>query len=297
MLDYETLKFVWWIIVGVLLMGFAITDGMDMGVGTLLPFVGRTDVERRVAINTVGPHWDGNQVWFITAGGAIFAAWPAVYAAAFSGFYMAMLLVLFALFFRPVGFDYRSKIENPTWRNAWDWGLFAGRCDPGADLRRRLRKSAAGRPVPARRVPARPLSGLAAHRAAAAAQPVRAARRHHQPVDAHGPRRHLASTTQFRRGRRARAIGGDDVRSGRHRGLRAGRDMAVARHRRLSHRHRAGAWRGVEPAPQGGGARARCLARRLWTASGRDDRSGNRSAGSAAHGCIGGGAGDRGSPS
>lgn len=126
MLDYETLKFVWWIFVGLLLMGFAITDGMDMGVGTLLPFVARKDVERRIAINSVGPHWDGNQVWFITAGGAIFAAWPAVYAAAFSGFYMAMLLVLFALFFRPVGFDYRSKIENQTWRNAWDWGLFAG---------------------------------------------------------------------------------------------------------------------------------------------------------------------------
>ena len=130
MLDYETLKFVWWILVGALLMGFAVTDGMDMGVGTLLPFVARTDTERRIAINTVGPHWDGNQVWFITAGGAIFAAWPAVYAAAFSGFYMAMLLVLFALFFRPVGFDYRSKIENPTWRTAWDWGLFAGGAIP-----------------------------------------------------------------------------------------------------------------------------------------------------------------------
>ncbi len=130
MLDYETLKLVWWGLVGALLMGFAITDGMDMGVGTLLPFVGRTDTERRIAINTVGPHWDGNQVWFITAGGAIFAAWPAVYAAAFSGFYMAMLLVLFALFFRPVGFDYRSKIDDPTWRNAWDWGLFAGGAIP-----------------------------------------------------------------------------------------------------------------------------------------------------------------------
>ena len=130
MFDYETLKFVWWILVGALLMGFAVTDGMDMGVGSLLPFVARTDTERRIAINTVGPHWDGNQVWFITAGGAIFAAWPAVYAAAFSGFYMAMLLVLFALFFRPVGFDYRSKIDNPTWRSAWDWGLFAGGAIP-----------------------------------------------------------------------------------------------------------------------------------------------------------------------
>ncbi|MGE8357328.1 MAG: cytochrome d ubiquinol oxidase subunit II, partial [Microvirgula sp.] len=89
---------------------------------TLLPFVGRDDVERRVVINTVGPHWDGNQVWFITAGGAIFAAWPLVYATAFSGFYWAMLVVLWALFFRPVGFDYRSKIRDPT----WDWGLFIG---------------------------------------------------------------------------------------------------------------------------------------------------------------------------
>jgi cytochrome d ubiquinol oxidase subunit II len=125
-LDYETLKFIWWILVGALLIGFAIADGMDMGVGMLLPFVAKNDLERRIVINTVGPHWDGNQVWFITAGGAIFAAWPAVYAAAFSGFYMAMLLVLFALFFRPVGFDYRSKIDNPQWRNAWDWGLFVG---------------------------------------------------------------------------------------------------------------------------------------------------------------------------
>jgi cytochrome d ubiquinol oxidase subunit II len=130
LLDYEVLKFIWWILVGVLLIGFAIADGMDMGVGNLLPFLGKTDEERRVIINTVGPHWDGNQVWLITAGGAIFAAWPAVYAAAFSGFYMAMLLVLFALFFRPVGFDYRSKIGDAKWRNAWDWGLFAGGAIP-----------------------------------------------------------------------------------------------------------------------------------------------------------------------
>lgn len=126
MLDYETLKLVWWALVGILLIGFAIADGMDMGVGILLPFLGKGDAERRVIINTVGPHWDGNQVWLITAGGAIFAAWPAVYAAAFSGFYLAMLLVLVALFFRPVGFDYRSKLEDLRWRNAWDWGLFAG---------------------------------------------------------------------------------------------------------------------------------------------------------------------------
>ncbi len=129
-LDYETLKFIWWVLVGVLFIGFAVTDGMDMGVGALLPFLGKTDEERRVIINTVGPHWDGNQVWLITAGGAIFAAWPPVYAAAFSGFYFAMLLVLFALFFRPVGFDYRSKIQDPRWRNAWDWGLFVGGAVP-----------------------------------------------------------------------------------------------------------------------------------------------------------------------
>ena len=130
MLDYATLKFIWWLLVGALLIGFAITDGMDMGVGSLLPFIARGDTERRIAINTVGPHWDGNQVWFITAGGAIFAAWPMVYGAAFSDFYMAMLLVLFALFFRPVGFDYRSKIDDPRWRNAWDWGLFIGGAVP-----------------------------------------------------------------------------------------------------------------------------------------------------------------------
>lgn len=126
MLTYVVLKVIWWVLVGVLLIGFAIMDGHDMGVGTLLPFVGKGDTERRVVINTVAPHWDGNQVWFITAGGAIFAAWPLVYATAFSGFYWAMLAVLWSLFFRPVGFDYRSKINNPTWRKTWDIGLFVG---------------------------------------------------------------------------------------------------------------------------------------------------------------------------
>jgi cytochrome bd ubiquinol oxidase subunit II len=129
-MDYEMLKLIWWLLVGVLLIGFAVMDGHDMGVGALLPFVGRNDVERRVVINTVAPHWDGNQVWFITAGGAIFAAWPLVYATAFSGFYWAMMAVLWALFFRPVGFDYRSKLQNPSWRNTWDWGLFIGGAVP-----------------------------------------------------------------------------------------------------------------------------------------------------------------------
>lgn len=130
MLDYAILKFIWWILVGVLLLGFSVMDGHDMGVGTLLPFMGKNDDERRVLINSVGPHWEGNQVWFVTAGGAIFAAWPLIYATAFSGFYFAMLAVLWALFFRPVGFDYRSKMPSLRWRFAWDWGIFAGSVIP-----------------------------------------------------------------------------------------------------------------------------------------------------------------------
>lgn len=129
-LDYEMLKLIWWLLIGVLLIGFVLTDGFDMGVGTLLPFVGRSDEERRIMLNTVGPHWEGNQVWLVTAGGALFAAWPLVYAMAFSGFYLAMMLTLFALFLRPVGFDYRSKIDNPRWRRSWDWGLFVGSVVP-----------------------------------------------------------------------------------------------------------------------------------------------------------------------
>lgn len=124
--DYETLKMIWWLLVGALLIGFAIMDGHDMGVCSLLPFVGKDDEERRVVVNTIGPHWEGNQVWFITAGGAIFAAWPLVYATAFSGFYWALMAVLWALFFRPVGFKYRSMIKDKKWRNSWDWALFAG---------------------------------------------------------------------------------------------------------------------------------------------------------------------------
>lgn len=130
MLDYYQLKLVWWGLIGVLLIGFAIMDGHDMGVGMLLPFLGKTDTERRVMINTIAPHWDGNQVWFVTAGGAVFAAWPFVYAIAFSGLYWAMLLLLSALFFRPVGFEYRSKLTSARWRNNWDWAIFAGSAVP-----------------------------------------------------------------------------------------------------------------------------------------------------------------------
>ncbi|MDO2947467.1 cytochrome d ubiquinol oxidase subunit II [Aeromonas simiae] len=130
MFDYEVLRVVWWVLVGVLLIGFTITDGFDMGVGALLPFVGKKDVERRVMLNSMGPHWEGNQVWLVTAGGALFAAWPLVYAAAFSGFYIAMILTLMALFFRPVGFKYRSLQTSPKWRSTWDWCLFIGSAVP-----------------------------------------------------------------------------------------------------------------------------------------------------------------------
>jgi len=120
MLDYETLRLLWWALLGTLLIGFAVMDGFDLGTAILLPFVAKTDTERRVAINTVGPVWEGNQVWFILGGGAIFAAWPALYAVAFSGFYLAMFLVLAALIMRPVAFKFRSKIDDPRWRSTWD---------------------------------------------------------------------------------------------------------------------------------------------------------------------------------
>ena len=124
--DFETLKVLWWLLLGTLLIGFAVMDGFDLGVAMLLPFLGRSDTERRVIINTIGPVWEGNQVWLILGGGAIFAAWPALYAASFSGFYPAMLLVLAALILRPVGFKFRSKMPGNRWRSSWDWALFVG---------------------------------------------------------------------------------------------------------------------------------------------------------------------------
>ncbi len=126
MIDYEILRLIWWLLLGVLLIGFAVMDGFDLGTAMLLPWLGKTDLERRVCINCIGPTWEGNQVWFILGGGAIFAAWPMLYAVSFSGFYLAMLLVLLALILRPVGFKYRSKLSNTTWRNYWDSALFIG---------------------------------------------------------------------------------------------------------------------------------------------------------------------------
>ena len=130
LLSFELLRVIWWGLLGVLLIGFALTDGFDMGVGALLPFVGKTDTERRVVINTIGPVWEGNQVWFILGGGAIFAAWPPLYAVSFSGFYLAMFLILAALILRPVGFKYRSKRDSAAWRSGWDWALFVGGAVP-----------------------------------------------------------------------------------------------------------------------------------------------------------------------
>ncbi len=125
-LDYETLRLIWWALLGILLIGFAIMGGMDLGMGALLPFVARTDEERRVLLNLSGPTWEGNQVWLVLGGGAIFAAWPAIYAASFSGFYIAMIAILLALILRPVGFKFRGKVSDPRWRNVWDWALFVG---------------------------------------------------------------------------------------------------------------------------------------------------------------------------
>ena len=125
-LDYGTLRVIWWALLGILLIGFAVTDGYDLGTGILLPWVARSDAERRLTLEAIEPHWEGHQVWFILGGGASFAAWPALYGASFSGFYIAMLLVLGALILRPVGFNFRNKVEAVRWREAWDWALFAG---------------------------------------------------------------------------------------------------------------------------------------------------------------------------
>ena len=128
--DYETLRIIWWAFLGVLLIGFAITGGYDLGVGVLLPFLGKNDDERRVIINAIGPSWEGNQVWFIMTAGALFAAWPLAYAVSFSCMYFPLLLTLFALFLRPIGFDYRSKVTNQKWRDYWDKALFVGGAVP-----------------------------------------------------------------------------------------------------------------------------------------------------------------------
>ena len=122
-MDLNTL---WFILIAVLYIGFFVLEGFDFGVGMLQPFIGKNDVERRVVINTIGPHWDGNEVWLLTAGGATFAAFPMWYATLFSGFYLPLFLLLAALIFRGVAFEFRSKDENPKWRSFWDWSICVG---------------------------------------------------------------------------------------------------------------------------------------------------------------------------
>jgi cytochrome bd ubiquinol oxidase subunit II len=122
--DYEILRLIWWLLLGVLLTGFALTDGFDLGAAIWLPFAGRTDMERRIIINAIGPVWEGNQVWLILGAGAIFAAWPTIYSVSFSCFYLAMLLALAGLIIRPAGMKYRSKINSVRWRTVWDYLLF-----------------------------------------------------------------------------------------------------------------------------------------------------------------------------
>ncbi len=128
--DYETLRLIWWLLLGALLIGFALMDGFDLGVGATFRFIGRTDEERRALLESIEPVWDGNQVWFILGGGAVFAAWPLLYAASFSGLYLAMFLLLIALILRPVGFIFRNKLHDPRWRDVWDWALTIGGAVP-----------------------------------------------------------------------------------------------------------------------------------------------------------------------
>ncbi|WP_119343881.1 cytochrome d ubiquinol oxidase subunit II [Facilibium subflavum] len=128
--DYITLQIIWWVIILLVLILYATTAGCDFGVTIMMPFMSRhkkfadNDIERRLALNTISPTWDGNQTWIVIGGGALFGIWPAVYGTIFSGLYPALLLILFAFFLRPPGFDYRAKIDRDGWRKFWDWGLF-----------------------------------------------------------------------------------------------------------------------------------------------------------------------------
>src|SRR5476649_1649025 len=128
--DYETLRLIWWALLGALLIGFAVMDGFDLGVGATFRFFGRNDEERRALLECIEPFWEGNQVWFVLGGGAVFAAWPLLYAASFSNLYLAMFLILIALILRPVGFTFRNKIEHARWRNFWDWTLLVAGAVP-----------------------------------------------------------------------------------------------------------------------------------------------------------------------
>lgn len=125
-MSLEFLQILWFILIAVLWIGFFFLEGFDFGVGMLLPFLGKKDEERRAIINTIGPVWDGNEVWLLTAGGAMFAAFPHWYSTMFSGFYLALFLLLIGLILRGISFEYRSKDSNPKWRNTFDWMIATG---------------------------------------------------------------------------------------------------------------------------------------------------------------------------
>jgi cytochrome bd ubiquinol oxidase subunit II len=144
MFDLNTL---WFILIAVLWIGFYFLEGFDFGVGMLLPFLGRKDDERRAILNAIGPHWDGNEVWLLTAGGATFAAFPQWYATMFSGFYLAFFLLLCGLIGRGVAFEFRSKDLNPKWRSLWDWVIFGGSALPALLLGVAFANLAKGLPI------------------------------------------------------------------------------------------------------------------------------------------------------
>jgi cytochrome d ubiquinol oxidase subunit II len=148
-MSHEFLQTLWFILIAVLWIGFFFLEGFDFGVGMLLPFLGKKDVERRAIINTIGPHWDGNEVWLLTAGGATFAAFPQWYATLFSGFYPALFLLLVGLIVRGVAFEFRSKDANPKWRRLWDWCIFVGSALPALLLGVAFANFAKGVPIDA----------------------------------------------------------------------------------------------------------------------------------------------------
>jgi cytochrome d ubiquinol oxidase subunit II len=143
------LNTVWFILIAVLYIGFFVLEGFDFGVGILLPFLGKNDTERRAITNTIGPFWDGNEVWLLTAGGATFAAFPHWYATMFSGFYLPLFLLLMALILRGVAFEFRSKDDNPLWRKGWDVAIFIGSLLPALLLGVAFTNLARGVPIDA----------------------------------------------------------------------------------------------------------------------------------------------------
>ena len=185
--EYEVLRLIWWLLLGILLIGFAITDGFDLGVAAIFRFIGRSNDERMALLESVEPVWEGNQVWLVLGAGAVFAAWPMLYAAAFSSFYLAMLLLLAVLIIRPVGFTFRGKIDDPRWRNVWDWALCINGLRIGLPVWRRIRKSLHRRPLPPRRALAPGLQ----RRVFLAAASLRLAVGSREPGDAHHARREL----------------------------------------------------------------------------------------------------------